>query len=284
MNRHITLRQFRYFIAVAESSSVAAASRMLNIARSAITKSILELEDALGVRLFERSRKGMVLTPDGHRFLASARKVLSAVARRDPAAPRLALAAVRAAGHRRDQPGGRDAHAQPQPCVDGGQPSAVRAQGGLARRLRAPRPRRPRGRTLAGGRGRRHHGAARLPRPPLDAGRRACGAAPAARRAAHGGRQPGVAPRPRTQGGRGGIHRGRARAVPHAGPPARAPDPWVSRPGPRGRAPAARTHGPPRPASAPALRGRPAPAPGASASAVRARRCAPATRPRGRSG
>jgi DNA-binding transcriptional LysR family regulator len=80
MNRHITLRQFRYFIAVAESSSVAAASRMLNIAQSAITKSILELEDALGVTLFERSPKGMVLTPDGHRFLASARKVLSAVA------------------------------------------------------------------------------------------------------------------------------------------------------------------------------------------------------------
>lgn len=79
-HRNVTLRQFRYFIAVAESSSVAAASRMLNIAQSAITKSILELEDTLGVSLFERSPKGMVLTPDGHRFLVSARKVLSAVA------------------------------------------------------------------------------------------------------------------------------------------------------------------------------------------------------------
>mgnify|MGYP006193983145 CR=1 FL=1 len=47
MNRHITLKQFRYFLAVAESDSVAAASRMLNIAQSAITKSVLELEDAL---------------------------------------------------------------------------------------------------------------------------------------------------------------------------------------------------------------------------------------------
>ncbi len=80
MNRNITLRQFRYFIAVAESASVASASRMLDIAQSAITKSILELEDALGVTLFERSPKGMVLTPDGHRFLASARKVISSVA------------------------------------------------------------------------------------------------------------------------------------------------------------------------------------------------------------
>lgn len=52
---------------------------MLNIAQSAITKSILELEETLGVRLFERSARGMVLTPDGHRFLASARRVLAAV-------------------------------------------------------------------------------------------------------------------------------------------------------------------------------------------------------------
>jgi DNA-binding transcriptional LysR family regulator len=80
MNRHITLKQFRYFLAVAESDSVAAASRMLSIAQSAITKSVLELEDELGVVLFERSPKGMRLTPEGHRFLVKARRVIGAVA------------------------------------------------------------------------------------------------------------------------------------------------------------------------------------------------------------
>ena len=90
--RHVTLRQFRYFIAVAESGSVASASRMLAIAQSALTKSMQELEDELGTRLFERSSRGMQLTPQGHRFLASARKVLAAVADAtrllaDPAAP-----------------------------------------------------------------------------------------------------------------------------------------------------------------------------------------------------
>jgi DNA-binding transcriptional LysR family regulator len=80
MSSHITLRQFRYFIAVAESGSVAAASRMLNIAQSALTKSMQELEDDLGQRLFERSSRGMSLTAHGHRFLASARKVIGAVA------------------------------------------------------------------------------------------------------------------------------------------------------------------------------------------------------------
>ncbi|MCU0920465.1 MAG: LysR family transcriptional regulator [Burkholderiaceae bacterium] len=79
-HRHVTLRQFRYFIAVAESGSVAAASRMLSIAQSALTKSLLELEAELGSELFERSSKGMALTAPGHRFLASARKVIGSVA------------------------------------------------------------------------------------------------------------------------------------------------------------------------------------------------------------
>ena len=78
--RHVTLRQFRYFIAVAESGSVASASRMLAIAQSAVTQSLKELEDGLGAQLFERSSRGMQLTAQGHRFLASARKVTAAVA------------------------------------------------------------------------------------------------------------------------------------------------------------------------------------------------------------
>jgi DNA-binding transcriptional LysR family regulator len=80
MSTHITLRQFRYFIAVAESGSVAGASRMLNIAQSAVTKSMQEVEDELGERLFERSPRGMQLTPRGHRFLVAARKVIASVA------------------------------------------------------------------------------------------------------------------------------------------------------------------------------------------------------------
>ncbi|MDP2370539.1 LysR family transcriptional regulator [Rhodoferax sp.] len=80
MHRHITLKQFRYFLAVSETASVAAAARMINIAQSAVTKSVQELETALGVRLFERSSKGMVLTQEGHRFQSSARKVIASVA------------------------------------------------------------------------------------------------------------------------------------------------------------------------------------------------------------
>ena len=48
---------------MAESGSVASASRMLDIAQSALTKSLLELEAELGSSLFERSSRGMNLTP-----------------------------------------------------------------------------------------------------------------------------------------------------------------------------------------------------------------------------
>jgi DNA-binding transcriptional LysR family regulator len=65
---------------VAESGSVASASRMLDIAQSALTKSLLELEAELGSSLFQRTSKGMILTPQGHRFLVGARKVIGSVA------------------------------------------------------------------------------------------------------------------------------------------------------------------------------------------------------------
>lgn len=79
MQSRFTLRQFRYFLAVAETGSTAAAARMVNIAQSAITKSISEIEESLSLQLFERSAKGMQLTQQGQRFQVSARKVLAAV-------------------------------------------------------------------------------------------------------------------------------------------------------------------------------------------------------------
>jgi DNA-binding transcriptional LysR family regulator len=77
---NVTLRQFRYFIAVADHASVSAAARQLAITQSAITTAIHDLEAEIGLKLFERGPRGVTLTPDGHRFLANARRVLAAVA------------------------------------------------------------------------------------------------------------------------------------------------------------------------------------------------------------
>lgn len=96
---NVTLRQFRYFIAAADCASVSAAARQLSITQSAITAAIQDLETEIGLRLFERGPRGVTLTPDGHRFLANARRVLAAVsdathglrAQPNPIAGRLAI-------------------------------------------------------------------------------------------------------------------------------------------------------------------------------------------------
>ena len=58
MSTHITLRQFRYFIAVAEGGSVASASRMLSIAQSALTSAeIYDIETHLPFDNITRSNR-----------------------------------------------------------------------------------------------------------------------------------------------------------------------------------------------------------------------------------
>lgn len=67
------LHQLRDVIAVADSGSLRAAARRLNIAQSAITKSVQLLEKELDVPLFERHKRGVVLTAIGQRFVQRAR-------------------------------------------------------------------------------------------------------------------------------------------------------------------------------------------------------------------
>ena len=76
---NVTLRQFRYFVSVADFASVSSAARHLHISQSAITTAIHELEEELGAQLFERNSRGVALTPEGHRFLAGARRVMATV-------------------------------------------------------------------------------------------------------------------------------------------------------------------------------------------------------------
>lgn len=77
--RAVTLRQIRYFIAVAETGKITAAAAMVRVAASSMTESIAELEAITGVELFRRHARGLDLTYEGHRLLAHARYILSAV-------------------------------------------------------------------------------------------------------------------------------------------------------------------------------------------------------------
>jgi DNA-binding transcriptional LysR family regulator len=66
----------RYFVEVARSGSLAAASQALHVAVSAISRQISKLEEDVGAPLFERLQRGMVLTEAGELLAEHARRTL----------------------------------------------------------------------------------------------------------------------------------------------------------------------------------------------------------------
>ncbi len=76
---NLTLRQVRYFVAVAEAGKVSVAGTALGVSQSAITTSMQALENEVGIKLVKRHRRGVNLTQEGYQFLSHARKILAAV-------------------------------------------------------------------------------------------------------------------------------------------------------------------------------------------------------------
>ena len=74
-----TLRQIEYFIGVADALSFRGATARLEVSQPTLTHQILNLEESLGLQVFERSRSGTALTPAGRELLPHARRVLEEV-------------------------------------------------------------------------------------------------------------------------------------------------------------------------------------------------------------
>lgn len=70
------LRHLRYFVAVADALSFTKGAQKLHLAQPSLTRQIKDLEEEIGVRLFDRARTGVTLTPEGKSFLTDAKRLL----------------------------------------------------------------------------------------------------------------------------------------------------------------------------------------------------------------
>lgn len=70
------LRHLRYFVTSAEEGSISRAAARLNISQPAVSRQLRDLEHELGVKLFTREAKGLILTEDGETALTHARDLL----------------------------------------------------------------------------------------------------------------------------------------------------------------------------------------------------------------
>jgi DNA-binding transcriptional LysR family regulator len=77
MLRNISLRHLRCFVAVADAGSFTVASSRLFLTQSSLTATIQQFEETVGVKLFDRSTRRVVMTNEAVRFKVEAEKILS---------------------------------------------------------------------------------------------------------------------------------------------------------------------------------------------------------------
>src|SRR5262245_15554890 len=72
----LSLRQLQYVVAVAESLSFRKAAEACRGSQPSLSAQLAQLEQVLGVRLFERDRRRVLVTAAGKELIERARRVL----------------------------------------------------------------------------------------------------------------------------------------------------------------------------------------------------------------
>ena len=76
----MTLLQLKYVVAIVEKNSISKAAKEMFITQPSLSAAIKDLEDEVGIIIFIRNNKGVVITPEGTEFLGYARQVLEQTA------------------------------------------------------------------------------------------------------------------------------------------------------------------------------------------------------------
>ena len=71
----MTLQQLRYALTIADCGSMNEAAKQLFISQPSLSETMKELEQEIGIQIFLRSNRGIVITPEGEEFLRYARQV-----------------------------------------------------------------------------------------------------------------------------------------------------------------------------------------------------------------
>lgn len=72
----MNFRHLKQFLAVVDQNGFTAAAEHLHVAQPAVSRSVRQLEEELGVVLLDRTRPGLALTPEGREFAKHARAIL----------------------------------------------------------------------------------------------------------------------------------------------------------------------------------------------------------------
>lgn len=73
----MTILQLKYVLAIAGSSSMREAASKLFVSQPALSATIHELEEELGIKIFERNNKGISLSEQGREFIVYAKQAVS---------------------------------------------------------------------------------------------------------------------------------------------------------------------------------------------------------------
>ncbi len=72
----MTLQQLRYAVTIADCKSINKAATRLYITQPSLSNTIKDLEEEIHTRIFARSNRGIIITPEGEEFLGYARQML----------------------------------------------------------------------------------------------------------------------------------------------------------------------------------------------------------------